>query len=587
MMRDSDRISILLVLAFKQLLQYENMPEWLVVGLKQLELPEVVNEFNLDELTKSAETSSALLIVLYYSYLYDYMMWSPVLLRTYLETFTTNHTDLKTLPVQCIKCLVLLLAWLSTSSEISYSNSCCTRRLLDILRSSSITNWYTHHPWILNWAFTDVQITECCGARILELWLPTLVEEIEHDEENNGGRESENCLLHIPTILKYRDTSTVLISLMGSEDKEISDSSKNIIHWIINKNDEYEESTIDTMTKHSTDLLHQLFRQEQYPQDHQIINVLGVLTKLLDNPKHNDTITRGVVPTLYHIIKMIGQEEDIENDITSVSLQYILTILHHKTDLGHLGVTVAPMLTQSTEFMSKLEECVKCKLWKIKNKSLHIITWLAMSPQHINVTSVIRIKTSYIIELISTCPTWCIIPTLRLLTIALSIPVKNTPVVFYRESCIVEEPLFTKREIRHIYMYMQQFMCQDDIEILEHCTDCLKTIFSFCKKCNNGLDKELLNHPWNQHLIDTLIEINYGHGVKDAVLDILILLQVGDNKVCLSEDILTLWLYSILDTTLTSHKSHLLQQLLAKVKKEGVDSQLLTDVKQHLLNVME
>ncbi|XP_067671725.1 meiosis inhibitor protein 1-like [Haliotis asinina] len=153
-------------------------PSWLVSGVTTVRLPSSDPCHIQHVLVQSGDTAWTLLVMLYFSYLYSNSWVECCDLQSLLQCFLENNRDLAGLPPLVIRCLAFLIACSSGDAVVENPQSSQYQRglgnLIDVLGSCPLHVWYTHHPVVICWVFSEERQAVLLGNTLLEYWLPLI-----------------------------------------------------------------------------------------------------------------------------------------------------------------------------------------------------------------------------------------------------------------------------------------------------------------------------------------------------------------------------------------------------------------------------
>ncbi|XP_041362876.1 meiosis inhibitor protein 1-like [Gigantopelta aegis] len=587
---DEFLINVFSQLVEQDILMYTKLPDWFQHGLNNLKL----SDWEVGDLlaVTDLEASQVLITVLYFSYIYGFAEWSVEDLQHIIISFLAGCVDFSSLPLLCVKHCLFLCAWAQSNNNVTdlLYESEAFRSLLLMLSSCSLEAWYTHHPIMFMWSFSNTLLSDTWGDKLLECWLPTIdMSSLDNSRTHDPDVDLLGSLLYCENFLN------TLLKIVSQAKEQLSNTATHIGKWIISKLETQPGDAQDPgvvlhwLYEQSSKQLNDLFLQQTETEEYQLVNMLSLITCLMTDQYKKDEIDNWNVKSVYHVVKHVGSLSSIDSPSLYQSLLYLAKF----SDLSEPDYKkVIPVMTQNIDFMRMLNLCLTSHDSALVNVVSRFIAWMSTYPREISTSCPIQVSSEFLLKLLTNIndTSELTLGLLSLISAALSPDSRGSgPLVFTKHSVLEDTPFFTPRDARLIYIHLQQLVCQDDTRVRKLAVRCVERLLVYADVVHGDLGIQLLSHPWNKLWVETLLQFDSDGGLSTETAKLVIAMCSKPEGEGVISQICDVFLRSLSHSSLTHKCASLVKQahLLDKpFFMESAQPELIAAAKQNLRRLL-
>ncbi|XP_059139312.1 uncharacterized protein LOC131927616 isoform X2 [Physella acuta] len=503
----------------------------------------------LDRLS-SREEITAVLTLLYFSYLHQYRYWDNAQLLNFLTQILRRHPDIFSYESVVIRALVYLLSSCQLSVPLvtdCYSGDIEKFVLLQ-LEKTPIDVWFTDCLIVYKWCLLTQERTATLGTKLVEYWLTQI--DITHCSDSHMlDSLSENNKMLLDD-MKFHFQFLMSLLKVYHPRQEMS------LFIVFPKS--FETSYLQNTTANVAE------------------NFLCVMNVLL-NCQLSSTIDRIIcVKSVYLVLKLITKDGQTLSTVTN-GLQFLSSVTQGLTFQD--SKTVIPPILQNERFLTILEKCVTQQDATISQPSLVLVSWLAFHDDGIQIQRSVRISSDYLLRGLAMCKADLCVPLIKLIDVALS--KKQGAMTFYKcQPNYKSTQIFSFRELKQIYLYLQQFILQENLDVRCSVVNCIEKLLAAGPEIN----EYILYQAWNIQMLESVLASRKLLGLTEAELTLCCLFS---SKVNIWSSIaLDSFLMALINTDLLQDHGHKAVMFMQKIKKSiNFDKELLQLAELHLNEV--
>ncbi|XP_059139310.1 uncharacterized protein LOC131927616 isoform X1 [Physella acuta] len=529
----------------------------------------------LDRLS-SREEITAVLTLLYFSYLHQYRYWDNAQLLNFLTQILRRHPDIFSYESVVIRALVYLLSSCQLSVPLvtdCYSGDIEKFVLLQ-LEKTPIDVWFTDCLIVYKWCLLTQERTATLGTKLVEYWLTQI--DITHCSDSHMlDSLSENNKMLLDDMKFHFQFLMSLLNHLSSE--SISSKARNVFVYCISKLTRDDMSLVNAVHKlfiYATRSFETSYLQNTTANVAE--NFLCVMNVLL-NCQLSSTIDRIIcVKSVYLVLKLITKDGQTLSTVTN-GLQFLSSVTQGLTFQD--SKTVIPPILQNERFLTILEKCVTQQDATISQPSLVLVSWLAFHDDGIQIQRSVRISSDYLLRGLAMCKADLCVPLIKLIDVALS--KKQGAMTFYKcQPNYKSTQIFSFRELKQIYLYLQQFILQENLDVRCSVVNCIEKLLAAGPEIN----EYILYQAWNIQMLESVLASRKLLGLTEAELTLCCLFS---SKVNIWSSIaLDSFLMALINTDLLQDHGHKAVMFMQKIKKSiNFDKELLQLAELHLNEV--
>ncbi|XP_041474097.1 meiosis inhibitor protein 1-like [Lytechinus variegatus] len=569
------------------------------------------------------DTQQCLMALLYYARLYgDRCVSSSDLLKC-LTSFITQHPDITSLSLSSSKHLLFLFADCFVHSGTRAGSSACYI-LADHMTRLEVKSLYTNHRSLIQWVFMASNIPTQAAEKMLTQWIDHLDMHIDEMRLEDLG-EDDDIAFTLHLMAQHSTCLDIMLDVLKHELHPTGRKCASLIKQLLSANQTIEDTQdMERIKKRIPDLLQACSMKDSTIQTGAELGcILEVLCALYQNYP-SITLEEIDLKIIYHVINVLTKNAENSDDVIYSSLNFLLDLLVHTARHGEsrvvsLIVSNGAILT-CLECHCNMEPALSVHL-DIHCCALNLLAHLTIYQKHYNmkVSQKINLKEDVLLRLV-TCSSKVIqqLASIQLWTaLFLSSASQKEP----SSSCEQREPSLIKvcsdkrrklleeedlglpvscQTLRNVFASLQNVMLQGNDLLLHASVICIKSMINMTADKNPTANQHLLSQPWNQLLINCVVELYQdSNSINQAIPELITLfLRQGNVQSYVKQHHVDSLLISILKTEPTQHDrqqataiQHLLNAVRARpeiVLSKRQDDQItawMDKLKTHLLQL--
>ncbi|KAL3877464.1 hypothetical protein ACJMK2_035166 [Sinanodonta woodiana] len=520
-------------------LEMTNIDIWLETGLNGLHwrIAEISKAFAENNL--SVDTLQIYLFVLYLSYCHGNVVLPAQELLSALIFAAERQIGLQELCPLSQKHYIFLLAWCCTYGGQHFQDmtELVKEAVITCLKQDTPVDWSNHSILLLKWCFSSQVLATVAGEKMLLTWLDmeTLnsVEKqldvssrcLEEESESSDYRE-------IVKLCSKRYFWDALLNILSSGSDDliakvmlIFESHLQGIRCIQEKSvtsfSELENSetfstlcTPDSTTDISVvnilymkesinNAIHSLFLSNYIgTREHNLCALLHLLLQLRAKRcvENEDQFHIGI-KVFCQVLNLLGKAVDISPDLEEMCLK----TLHSSVCSDDPPARMGPLILQNEYLLRRFESCLTETAGTRYCLTCDVITVLVQSTNDVLPVKTISLDLKGVIR--------------SLVLVDLCVARSGTKMLGALLGVGLQSPLIklqselTTVDFRTLYTFLQQLILQDLCGVREQALFCCEKLLRHLRNVDPNLGTELHGNPWNEFLLDILLQLSLETGL--------------------------------------------------------------------------
>ncbi|KAK3591331.1 hypothetical protein CHS0354_028437 [Potamilus streckersoni] len=527
-----------------------NIDIWLQSGLNGLhwriaEIPKAFAENNL-----SIDTLQIYLFVLYLSSCHGNVVLPAQELLSALTFAAERQIALQELCPLSQKHYIFLLAWCCTDGGQHFQDmtELVKEAVITSLKQDSPRDWSSHSIILLKWCFSSQVLATVAGEKMLLAWLEleTLnsMEKqldvnsrcLEEESESSGCRE-------VVKLCSKRYFWDALLNILssGSDDhiakvmlifeshlqgiRCVQETSAPSFSELENSETFPAVCTPDSTTGISvadipymkesvSNAVHCLFLSNYIgTREHNLCAQLQLLLQLrgikcVENVEEDQFHIN--IKVLCQVLNLLGKAVDINPYLEEMCLKTLHSAVCSEDPPARRDNKLCPLILQNEHLLRRFESCLTETTGTRYCLTCDVITVLVQSTNDVLPVKTIDLDLKGVIRslvLVDLCVTRS---NTRMLGALLGVGLQSPLIKLQSELMTVD--------FRTLYTFLQQLILQDLCGVREQAVFCCEKLLTHLMNVDPNLGTELLGNPWNEFLLDILLQLSLETGLIHSVV---------------------------------------------------------------------
>ncbi|XP_035666562.1 meiosis inhibitor protein 1-like [Branchiostoma floridae] len=465
----------------------------------------------------------ACMAILYYSYLYNDRLVDELSLHKALLV-CLDQEPLTLFPLYTMKHFIFLLAISAPLSDTSYLDtwsSPLTQFLAGVKEPQML---YTHHQHLLEWCFRSPELANVMGAVFLESWLwnKRCADKTMCKTGIYQTQETENEFLS-KLLMNNSTASSCLINLIGRGGGEVVTQALDILQSIV-FNAPAENPCFQILLNYKLpNILLKLLSSYEIEVDHNV----AVLLQLVCHGQAYDQITDNLNLKLVHQVVSTITKYAISGEVLLASLNY-LTVLLVGTSMRKDTRLLAILLSNDAILMLmqdllagsvfRQDTVSEDQAMSLQSCALQLLGSLVQLQAQFKVTCDynVLVQTELLLDIL-TCDR-----TLLQLICAVSFLASMFHVSL--QSPVARLDLgISSQHLARIFLSLQNIMVVEEELLRCAVVNCMSWLLAYTQPGDQALVDHIMNQPWNQLLLQTVMDLHNNDTVPPSLVALLTL----------------------------------------------------------------
>ncbi|OWF43609.1 meiosis inhibitor protein 1-like isoform X2 [Mizuhopecten yessoensis] len=493
------------------------------------DLPRIVSQVSL-----KIETKTVYLFLLYHAFKNDEMILSGLDLQTVLREICATEIGLEELSPLAKKHYIFLTAMafcLSADSQDEQDNQ-ITAILSKLLTECSVEELYTHHLAVLRWTCQHQQLSRTCAHKVVEAWLGRLCGPFSQEDRDPGGAEvwlrDHPDVRSLLQLCREKCVVDVLQNLFLTSNEAVLRVTKYILCSFADQVIDPDERTdyLLYLSGRTADSLQQMFLDKG--QHEAGLEALLVLHLFCKQQVQNTAVSTSDIKILYHVTKFAGCNTTIPMSLLLTCVQYIQTSVQGPdTASTH---RVLSLVIQNEDMLGRLENLCASTNPTLASVAVSVVVqmvhYTSSLSQH-QCTRPMKMDFLPISQYLDTDHPALLLTRLDLLCVLFRYHFSSSVLILAHTQRYPPHPEcpFTSREIREVYLHLQQLVLQELVEAKTCSVQCIQSILCYLHTVDPTLELHLRTHPWNSLMLEVMLQTYNNPGDEENLHSTILLVQ--------------------------------------------------------------